>query len=115
MDRKKELKRQYLQMKPTMGVFTISNMATGEVYLEATKDLKSRMNSTPCKLNAGSHPSRPLQIQWREYGEDNFKMEVLDTLDYDKDDEKRDYSDDLEVLRTIWEERLIREGKSMMK
>ncbi len=61
MDRKKELKRQYLQMRPTMGVFTISNTVTGEVYLEATKDLKSRMNSTPFKLNAGSHPSRPLR------------------------------------------------------
>lgn len=115
MDRKKELKRQYLQMKPAMGVFTISNMVTGEVYLEATKDLKSRMNSTPFKLNAGSHPNRPLQRQWREYGEGNFKMEVLDTLEYDEDDDKRDYSDDLEVLRTIWEERLVRDGKLMMK
>lgn len=115
MDRKKELKRQYLQMRPTMGVFTISNTVTGEVYLEATKDLKSRMNSTPFKLNAGSHPSRPLQRQWREYGEDNFKMEVLDTLEYDKDEEKRDYSDDLEVLRIIWEERLVRDGRLMMK
>ena len=42
-------------------------------------------------------------------------MEVLDTLEYDKDEEKRDYSDDLEVLRTIWEERLVRDGRLMMK
>ncbi len=42
-------------------------------------------------------------------------MEVLDTLEYDKDEEKRDYSDDLNVLRTIWEERLVRDGRLMME
>ena len=40
-------------------------------------------------------PSGTLQQDWKTYGKDNFAIEVLDTLEYSKDESKTDYSEDL--------------------
>lgn len=109
MDRKKELKRQYQQMKPQMGVFIIRSQADNQCYLEATKDLRGVMNSTLFKLRAGGHRNQNLQKAWDENDEDNFVIEILENLEYE-DDSDKDYTDDLALLKTLWEEKVIADG-----
>jgi hypothetical protein len=107
VDRKKELKLQYKQMKPQMGVFMFRSKASHKCYLEATQDLKGTINSTKFKLGAGIHPNRELQREWQDFREDNFIIEILEELQYDKDETKTDYREDLAVLEMMWEEKLI--------
>lgn len=111
MDRKKELKLQYKEMKSQMGIFMVRSNSSNKCYIEATQDLKSKINSTKFKLGAGGHPNKELQKDWKEYGEEHFTIEIIDNLEYDKKDEaKTDYTEDLALLQMIWEERLSKEN-----
>lgn len=106
MNRRKELKEQYKQMKPQMGLFIIRSKINNKYYLENTQNLKGKINSTKFKLKSGVHPNQELQKEWNDYGEANFTIEILDTLTYDKDESKTDYTEDLALLQMIWEEKL---------
>ncbi len=112
MDRKKELKLQYKQRKPDMGVFMICRLSNQKCYLECTPDLKSRMNSTRFKLFAGSHPCIQLQQDWKLLGESGFSIEVLERLEYDPEGLITDYSEDLEIIKIMWEEKLAQQNKT---
>lgn len=110
LDRKRELRLKYKEMRPQMGVFTIRSKTTNKCYIEAAKDLKSVMNSTKFKLGAGNHPNFELQKIWNDLGSEDFTIEILENLEYDKDDSKTDYTEDLTLLKLIWEEKLTKEN-----
>lgn len=73
-------------------------------------NLKGKINSTKFKLNAGAHPQKELQEDWTENCEGGFEIKVLEQLEYDKDESKTDYSDDLALLKMIWIDKLTKEG-----
>lgn len=106
MNRKKELKEQYRQLKPEMGVYLIRSNRSGKCLLEATPRLKATINRVKFQLEYGSYSNRELQKEWTEYGEDNFIFEILEILEYEKDETKTDYADELELLRMDWEEKM---------
>lgn len=110
MDRRKELKEQYKNMKPDMGVFIIKSNINDNCYIEGTQDLKGTINSTKFKLNLGFHPNKDLQKEWKEDGELNFSIEILEKLKYDKDELKDDYSEELNILKMVWEDKLLEKG-----
>lgn len=115
MDRKKELKLQYKQMKPEMGVFIIRSKVCNKFYIEAASDLKGKINGARFKLEAGIHPNKELQKAWKDQGEENFSIEILEYLQYDKDETKTDYSEDLALLQMEWEEKLRKENMEIYK
>ena len=110
MDRRKELKEQYKQMKPDMGIFIIRSNLSNKCHIEGTQNLRAALNGARFKLEAGGYQNRELQKDWKEHGEKNFTIEVLKNLEYDKDETKTDYSDDLAILLMDWEERLAKEN-----
>ena len=110
MDRRKELKQQYKLTKPDMGIFIIRCLKHKRCYLQATPDLRGVMNGATARLNGNSHPYRALQQDYNLLGKEQFMMEILETLPYDKDESKTDYSEELELLKMIWEEKLQKEG-----
>lgn len=105
------MQRQYKLSKPEMGVFCIRSQADNKCLVQGSQDLKSAINSSKFKLSAGVHPNRELQKAWRDKGEANFSIKVLESLPYDKEGERIDYSEDLEILALTWQERLSRHGK----
>lgn len=109
MDRKKELKQQYKQMKPQMGVFIVRCNVDKKCFIQATKDLRGVMNGCLARLSGGGHPYLELQKEWNKLGADNFTIEILEELSYDADESKTDYTDDLALLQMIWEEKLQKE------
>ncbi|AHF06485.1 GIY-YIG nuclease family protein [Desulfitobacterium metallireducens] len=115
MDRKKELKLQYKQMRPDMGLFIIRSQMNSKCYIEASQNLKGAMNSSQFKLEGNSHPNRELQKEWNEQGAENFMIDILENLEYDKDESKSDYREDLVLLRMTWEEKLIEENMEFYK
>lgn len=115
MDRKKELKMQYKQMKPPMGVYMIRSKSSNKCFLETTNNFHARFNSVKVKLESNFHPYKELQKDWNELGEEGFTFEILENLEYDKDETKTDYSDELALLQLIWEEKLTQEGLEFYK
>ena len=111
MDRRKELKEMYKQMKPEMGIFIIRSKTNNKYYLEATQNLKGKINSTRFQLEAGSFRfNETLQKEWKENGSDGFEIKILENLKYDKDESKTDYSQELEIMKTIWDEKLVNQN-----
>lgn len=115
MDRKKELKLQYKQMKKPMGIFILRSKVNNKCYIQSTQDLKGVMNGTIVRLEGGMHPCKELQKEWKEYGSDNFSIEVLENLEYDKDESKTDYTEDLAIMKMIWEEKLTKQNMEFYK
>lgn len=114
MDRKKELKEQYKRMKPQMGIFVIRSKVNNKCYIKTTQDLRGVINGTKVRLEAGMHPNRELQKEWNDFGPGNFTIEILENLEYDKDESKTDYTEELALLQMIWEEKLAKENKALL-
>lgn len=110
MDRRKELKEQYKNMKPEMGIFIIKAKFNDKCLIESSKDLKSTINGSKFRLKSSNHLNNSLQQDWIKYGEESFNVEILENLQYDKDESKMDYSEELEILKLIWIERLSKQG-----
>lgn len=113
--RKKELTDQYKQMKKPMGIFIIRCNVNNKCYIQATPDLKGVMNGALVRLQGNFHPYKELLKEWNEYGADNFTMEILEELEYDEDESKTDYSEELDLLRMIWEEKLAKQNLVLYK
>lgn len=96
--RKKELQMEYKNRKPEMGLVSFHCVKTGESFIMGSKDTKADINSSRFQLELGSSYNHPLQSLWNEHGAQGFKIFVPETLDYEKDDEGLDYTEDLEVL-----------------
>ncbi len=112
MDRKKELKETYRQMKPDMGIFGIFQETNMTMHLETTPDLKSRLNRARFELEFLSHKNRNLQAAWKLASGQGFEFKTLEVLPYDAEGEREDYTEDLAVLKMLWEERMIDQGYS---
>ena len=113
--RKKELTDLYKQTKPQMGIFIIRCKLNNKYYLQATQDLRGVMNGARVRLDGGMHTNRELQREWKEFGPDSFTVEILEYLEYDKDETKTDYSEELALLQMIWEEKLAKENLEFYK
>ena len=102
--RRRELKRQYQQTKPHMGVFAIH--CGGEAYIGWAKDLRAALNGMELRLRGGTYMNQRLQNAYKTTGGADFSTEQLEILDYDKDETKTDYTADLVALQALWMEKL---------
>lgn len=102
---KKEIKKQYKQTLQPMGVYQIKNLKNGKIFIGSSKNLPGKINSQKFQLNLGSHMNEQLQKDYTSLGADNFHFEVLDYLEL-KEDKDYDYTEDLEVLKEMWIEKL---------
>jgi len=109
-ERKKELQEQYKLMKPEMGIFAVINKSSSKYYLQVTQNLKGMINSTRFKLDGGMHPNKELQKDWLEIGSDGFEIRVLEKIEYDEDESKTDYTEELELLKMMWVDKLTGNG-----
>jgi len=104
MDRK-ELLRQYKETPRPAGVFAVRNTVDGKVLIGPSTNLPGMLNRLRFQLEAGRHPIRDMQADWKRLGESAFTFEVLDTLE-PPDDPATDPADDLEALVDMWIDRL---------
>lgn len=102
MDRKRELKREYKEIKVEAGIFQVRNLKNGKVYIETTPNLKT-INGQIFMLGMKSHPNKELQKEWNEMGETSFVIEPLETVDEEKN---HDTKTALKKLLDKWMENL---------
>ena len=80
------------EMKNKIGIYKISNLVSGRVYVGQTKErFQRRYWLHQWKLRNGIHDNQYLQNAWNKYGENNFVFEVIEVLSKDKIDEREKY------------------------
>jgi hypothetical protein len=104
MDRKKELKELYKEMKTEAGVYQIKNIKNQKVLVLATPNLKT-MNGKLMALRGGGHTNKQLQEEWKQFGEEAFVFEVLEVLE-EKEEGYFDKQKELKKLEAKWLEKL---------
>lgn len=102
---KKELKKQYKQTLPQMGIYRIKNLVNGKIFLGSSLNLHGKSNSFKFQLKSGLHVNSELQKDFNTFGEDNFVFEIVDTLE-PKEDISYNYGDDLQVFLEMWMDKL---------
>jgi hypothetical protein len=105
MKTKKELNKEYKQMKFKIGVFQIRNAINNKIYIDSSIDLMAIWNRQRFQLNLGSHRNSDLQNDWIEFGEDKFKYEILEEIEQ-KDDATIDYNKEVKILEEMYIEEL---------
>ncbi len=105
MTDKKELKKQYKQTLPPMGIYQIKNLANEKILIGSSKNLPGKANSCMFQLRQGSHMNRELQDDFRRLGMERFEFSVVDCLD-PREGPDYDYTGDLAALEEMWLERL---------
>ncbi|MDP4180406.1 MAG: DUF2087 domain-containing protein [Bacillota bacterium] len=104
MDRKKELKNLYKEMKIEAGVYQIRNTQNNKTFIVATPNLKT-MNGRHIELKRGGHRNKLLQEDWNKYGEEAFVLEVLEVLE-EPEEGFFDRKEELKKLEKKWLEKL---------
>lgn len=104
MDRKRELKEIYKEMRVEAGVYQIKNARNGKIFIGTTRNFKS-LNGLRFSLKAGTFTNKELQKDWNYYGESAFSIEILEVLKK-KDDPYFNEKEALSELENKWMKQL---------
>lgn len=102
---KKELKKQYLQNPPAMGIFKVENLINKKIFIDFGLNVKGKINSCKFQLDNNSHPNKILQEDYKNFGANNFTFEIIDFLE-PKENDAKNYTDELQILEEMWIEKL---------
>jgi hypothetical protein len=102
---RKAVTRAYKDGRRTMGVYRVFNSANGKSFVGSAGDVLAKLNSQRAQLEFGSHMNRELQAEWKLFGPDSFRFEVLEELE-PLDTPGYEPTKDLQVLERIWLEKL---------
>ena len=105
MDRK-ALIREYKETERPMGVYQVRNTMNGKVFVGSNTDLRAILNRHQAQMRLGVHPSKELLKDWKEFGQEAFAFETLDTLKLPDNQPDYDPRNDLTVLEKLWLEKL---------
>ena len=79
------------KLKLIPGVYKIINTVTGKPYIGSTNDFYERLNDGHLReLRLGIHGNGHLQNSWNLYGEDSFIYEIVEVVDFIKDEVELD-------------------------
>lgn len=102
---KKDLTKRYKQTLQPMGIFQVTNVLNGKIFIDSGLNVQGRLNSCKFQLSTGSHMNRALQEDVSKLGIANFAFEVIDILE-PKDEPDTDHARDLKALEYMWLEKL---------
>ena len=101
MKSNKELKEAYKLAKLKIGVFQIRNTINGKIFVDSSPNLDAIWNRHKSELNFGGHRNLQLQQDWKEFGEENFRFEILSEIDQ-KDGDNVDYAKEAKQLAEMF-------------
>ena len=64
--------------KQICGVYKITNLVNGKFYIGSSKNIMKRFKEHKSDLNEQMHDNLHLQNAWNQYGEGNFKFEIIE-------------------------------------
>ncbi|WP_391206481.1 GIY-YIG nuclease family protein [Psychrobacillus sp. L4] len=104
MDRKKELKQAYKEVKVECGIYVITNKENGKKFVASTRNFKT-LNGAKFTLETGTHTNRMLQEDWNQFGKDAFEIEKVE-IHKASENQFIDEKKELEKLLSKWIEQL---------
>lgn len=100
-----ELKKQYRETPPPMGVYAIRSLSSSCVIVEASMNVHAAMNRARFELDRKAYRNKQLQQDWSAFGPDNCRFEIIDLVKR-RDDPAFDYKAELAGLLAMWREEL---------
>lgn len=98
-NRKKELAREYKEMKKYYGVIQIKNEGNGKIFIDTVPNTKNRWLVYQMSLNANRMINKHLQAEWNQFGSEAFVYSVL----WQKDNaDIKDMKYELKKLKKEW-------------
>ena len=110
MTDKRSLRNGYKQSFVPIGVFAIRNTVNQRVYVGGSRNLEGAINRHRFELTSGSHRNADLLADWKRFGADVFRFEVLDRVRQSTDPDV-DYDAELATLLALWTEELPCHGE----
>jgi hypothetical protein len=105
MDRRRELKMEYKELKTEGGVYQVRNTKNNKILVLATPNFKT-INGKEVSLRRGTFfPYKELEKEIAIYGPDAFIFEILETLE-EKEDSPFSKKDELKKMEEKWLEKL---------
>jgi hypothetical protein len=101
---RKETIRKFKERKSLLGAYAVRCIATGRVWVGASRNLDATKNGCWFCLRSGSHQDKSLQAEWNAQGESAFQYEILSALD--EDVHPLEVDDMLKEQKTSWMARL---------
>ncbi len=105
MDRRKKLKKEFMEKFNPPGIFIIKNNINSKVFIGGSLNVNAFIKRHKAELKIGSHRNKKLQKDYKEFGDENFTFDVLESIEQNKDP-LFDYNDDVAVLLELWSEKL---------
>ena len=68
-------------MEGQSGIYAITNLKNGKVYVGSTKDFEKRWSEHIRGLKRNAHENPHLQRSWNKYGESVFEFGILEHID----------------------------------
>lgn len=78
---RRQLVRDFKETRAPMGVFAVRCLASGEVWVGASKNLEAQQRSLWFGLRLGSHINKAMQAAWTANGAEQMRFEVLEAID----------------------------------
>lgn len=97
------MKRDFQGHSKKGGVYKITNLKNGKIYIGSAKEFKRRASQHASSLRNNKHQNKHLQASFWKHGEDNFLFEVLEVVDGNKGERFK--------IEQKWIDKLIKEGK----
>ncbi len=98
---KKALKEKYKQLKFKIGVYQIRNVVNGKILIDGSVNIDAIFNRNKLQLNFGNNPNILLQDEWKKFGEEIFRFEILSEIK-EKDDSTIDYAKEAKQLAQLY-------------
>lgn len=76
---------------PKIGIYKITNLDNGKVYVGQTDDIERRWRQHVSDLNAGKHHNIYLQNSWNIHGQDRYEFSIIELCEKDELREKEIY------------------------
>jgi len=91
----------YKETPTPMGVYKITNLVNGKVFIGSSLNIPGKLNSNRFQLIHKSHQNKELQQDWNQYGADAFSFETAESINPDKI-AKENWRDAVAKLEEKW-------------
>nr|WP_320025153.1 GIY-YIG nuclease family protein [uncultured Acetobacterium sp.] len=106
---KKEIITAYKEKKSVGGIYIIRNTRSGKLFLDATPNIVGIENRFEFSKKTKLCFTIKLQKEWTPENSDDFTIEILEELEMRADQTKKSFKEDLEILKKMWQEKLVGE------